>query len=798
MAKTMNLKSGSVTSGGISVSSITVTTPPTKTTYKSGESFDATGMVVTVMYSNGLSQIATGYSVSPTELTDGVTAVTIRYTEAGRSVTTTQAVTVTPVLDSITVTPPTTTSYEYGDNLDTTGMVVTAHYTDGTSATVSGATASPTTLNTVGTQVITVSYTEDSITVTTTFGVTVARKPIPVPSQSGTLTYNGTAQEPTFANYDAAKMTKSVVAQTNAGTYSATFVIGDNYVWSDTGTTVDRIVPWTIGKATPTVTAPTALTLTYNGTPQTLVSAGSTTGGTLEYSLDDVSYEQALPSATNAGSYMVYYRVAGGTNYYDVTASSISVSIAKVTPTVTAPTKASDMTYNGNSRSLLATLGSTNYGTLQYSTDNLTWSTSAPTATNAGSYTVYYKVVGDSNVNDVASTSLGSVSIAKATPATPTASKSSITLNNTTTSTTFTVTRSGDGAVTATSSNTSVATVSVSGTTVTVTGVAYGSTTVTVKVNAGTNYNAYTGTGCTVSVTSSILPAKKTLEQQTWAEISQVSAANQGANYWSVGDTKSIALSGTCGTLALNTTLYCYILGFNHNSSKEGNGIHFGTWKTAASNGVDVCLVDANYGSNKSDGTKTFNMNHWGGSSSPYNTNYGGWKGCDARYDILGSTKTAPSGYGSTPATSRVGYDAPSDTATNPVSNTLMSCLPSALRSVMKPMTKYTDNKGNSSNTDAGISSSVDYLPLLAEWEIFGARSYANEYEKNYQAQYTYYSSGNSKVKYKHNATTTTAIWWERSPIYSNAGNFCVVATNGNANASASRYSAGLAPAFKV
>lgn len=460
-----------------------------------------------------------------------------------------------------------------------------------------------------------------------------------VPSQSGTLTYNGNSQTPTWSNYDSDKMTKSEVGQVNAGTYNTTsFTPKEDYMWSDTSTTA-KTPSWTIGRAT---------------------------------------------------------------------------------------------------------------------------------------------------------------------PSTPTCSPTSVTLNSSNTSKTFTVTRSGDGNITATSSNTSVATTSVNNTTgvVTVNSVnnTSGSATITVTVAQGTNYTAYTGSGAQVSVTASFLPAKKTLEQQTWAEISQVSEANQGANYWSVGDTKSIALSGTCGTLALNTTLYCYILGFNHNSSKEGNGIHFGTWKTAASGGVDVCLVDDIYGSNAgATGAKKFAMNHWGNaSSSPYNTNYGGWKGCDARYDILGSTKTAPSGYGSTPATSRVGYDAPSDTATNPVSNTLMSCLPSALRSVMKPMTKYTDNKGNSSNTDAGISSSVDYLPLLAEWEIFGARTYANEYEKNYQAQYTYYSSGNSKVKYKHNATTTTAYWWERSPNCSNANAFCLVHTGGNASTAYSRNSYGLAPAFKI
>lgn len=297
-----------------------------------------------------------------------------------------------------------------------------------------------------------------------------------------------------------------------------------------------------------------------------------------------------------------------------------------------------------------------------------------------------------------------------------------------------------------------------------------------------------------IVITEAIQPAS-VLEENDWSVISEVAQAGEGGNYWSVGDTKSVALSGTVGTLALDTTLYVYIIGINH---RDVNGITFQGFKTSASSGVDVCLIDSKYNSTSYGGSKYFNLNHRGSSSSPYNTNYGGWKGCDARYDILGSTNVAPSGYGATPTTSRVGYDAGTATATNPVSNTLMSCLPSDLRAVMQPMTVYTDNKGNSSNTAANVTTSVDYLPLLAEFEIFGARSYANTYEQNNQIQYAYYSAGNSKVKYRHSSTGTTAYWWERSPRYNAAYYFCNVDTNGTASYGTSRNSYGLAPAFMV
>lgn len=269
------------------------------------------------------------------------------------------------------------------------------------------------------------------------------------------------------------------------------------------------------------------------------------------------------------------------------------------------------------------------------------------------------------------------------------------------------------------------------------------------------------------------------LNDNSWETIRGISDAGTGANYWSIGDRKAVAVSGTVGTQAVNGTYYAYIIGFNHNSSKEGNGITFGTFKTALSGGTDICLVDGKYNSYSTDGTKYFNMNH----SS--NTNAGGWKGCDLRYDVLGSTNTNDG-------------DATATTATNPVANTLMAALPSDLRAVMQPMTIYTDNTGGGIDNASYVTKTIDYLPLLAEYEIFGTRTYANSAEKNYQAQYAYYSAGNSKVKYCHSATGSTAWWGERSPHCNGSGSFCVVYMHGDANRNGVRYSGGVAPAFRV
>lgn len=293
------------------------------------------------------------------------------------------------------------------------------------------------------------------------------------------------------------------------------------------------------------------------------------------------------------------------------------------------------------------------------------------------------------------------------------------------------------------------------------------------------------------------LPPKKPLNDMTWADIRTVSDADLGAEYWNVGDRKGITIKGTVGTLAVNTTLYAYILGFNHNSAREGKGIQFGTFKTALSGGTDVCLVDSRYGYGEVSGTKYFNMNHWGASGR------GGWKACDLRYDILGSTKTAPKNYGKQRADGDVGYDAPADTATSPVANTLMAALPGDLRAVMKPITKYSNNAGTLPHAASDISSSVDYLPLLSEYEIAGSRTNANQYEQNYQAQYAYYAAGNSKAKCRHSETDKNANWFARSHCINNSGfHFCSVTTTtamvGNMGHQSCTASFGLAPVFMV
>ena len=515
----------------------------------------------------------------------------------------------------------------------------------------------------------------------------------------------------------------------------------------------------------------------------TLASWASTTivvrSGSYPTSKDDSSAVYTLKVTTRnqySSTPLTITGLTNGTKYYiaffpETTDGGINTSTSQRT-TGTAnritianvPAQSGTLTYNKSSQSPSWSNYNTTYMTLGGTTSG----------TNAGSYTASFTPKTDYRWSDGTTTAKNvSWSIGKAT-GTLTVTPSSITLNSSAKSATFTIGGNYDGTLSVASSATGVASVSRSGTTVTVSSVGNttGTAVITVSCTAGTNYSAPANK--TVQVTATFVT--KVLNENTWETISGVSADSTGASYWAVGDRKAVAVSGTVGTQSVSGTYYVYIIGFNHNGA---TGIDFGTFKTALSGGTDICLIDAGYGNNYTNGTKYFNMNH----SS--NTNSGGWKGCDLRYDVLGSTNTNDG-------------DATATTATNPVANTLMAALPSDLRAVMKPMTIYTDNTGGGSNTASNVTASVDYLPLLAEYEIFGTRSYANSSEQNHQAQYAYYSAGNSKVKYRHSATSSAAWWWERSPNDYYSSYFCIVGANGNANLDYARSSFGVAPAFRV
>lgn len=251
-----------------------------------------------------------------------------------------------------------------------------------------------------------------------------------------------------------------------------------------------------------------------------------------------------------------------------------------------------------------------------------------------------------------------------------------------------------------------------------------------------------------------------TLGDNDWATIREVSEAGQADNWWDVGDGKQVTLNGTVGVLNLSAlAVMAYIVGFNHNASREGDNLtHF---KLGKISNAQIAFCDSRY-ANAGNST-AFRMN-------TSDTNSGGWQASYMRSTILGD--------GGTPS--------------SPAANSLMAALPEDLRAVIRTANKYTYNSG-------GVTATADYLSLMAEFEIFGAIEYANRQEQSYQAQYAYYQAGNPKIHYRHDSTGSAVLVWLRSPNYSRSNTFCGVSTDGTSSyTSGARYSLGLAPLFYV
>ena len=98
---------------------------------------------------------------------------------------------------------------------------------------------------------------------------------------------------------------------------------------------------------------------------------------------------------------------AAGYEEYAPATGTVTIKVNKATPTFIAPTAQENLTYTGQEQALITAGSVTNYGTMQYSlTENGTYSQAIPAGTDAGTYTVWYRVIGDANHNDTAPASV--------------------------------------------------------------------------------------------------------------------------------------------------------------------------------------------------------------------------------------------------------------------------------------------------------------------------------------------------------------------------------------------------------
>ena len=173
----------SVTVKDIELSSLAVTAKPTTTTYYVGQTFNSDGMKITATYSNNTTKDVTS-SVKTTGFdssTAGTKTVTVSYTEGSITKTASFSVIIKAIeLSSIAVTTkPTTTTYYVGQSFNSAGMKITAAYNNNSTKDVtSNVKTTGFDSSTVGTKTITVSYTENGITKTTGFSVTILAKTV--------------------------------------------------------------------------------------------------------------------------------------------------------------------------------------------------------------------------------------------------------------------------------------------------------------------------------------------------------------------------------------------------------------------------------------------------------------------------------------------------------------------------------------------------------------------------------------------------------------------------------------------
>lgn len=251
-----------------------------------------------------------------------------------------------------------------------------------------------------------------------------------------------------------------------------------------------------------------------------------------------------------------------------------------------------------------------------------------------------------------------------------------------------------------------------------------------------------TGVSGNLKIIVSAVAAIKALNDYTWAEISQISSSGQAANTFSVGDQKEIVLNGRAfNTNFNNQHVYAFIVGINHNSSREGdNVIHFELYKNGD---TPYAITTSDYGMFQ--GGKYTSM-------MTTNDNSGGWAGSDMRNNKLGGRTT--------------------DSKDSPKRGTFMSILPSDLRAVLRSVSKYTFNDSTPSKTSEYIFLYALY-EVLGEPYVFGASN-----EVTFLEQYEYYKSGNSVI-HQGSSESGSVNFWTRSKETVNGDSFYMISDRG-------------------
>ena len=255
-----------------------------------------------------------------------------------------------------------------------------------------------------------------------------------------------------------------------------------------------------------------------------------------------------------------------------------------------------------------------------------------------------------------------------------------------------------------------------------------------------------------------------TFADGTDAEIAKMIQAHYNdkiniADYWAVGDTRSVSLSAMSATGVGEShraqTVQFVIGDFNHDDLATPINGHS---KAAVTLLQKNCLMDATSSSNSNNGSNDTERGYMNSSA----TNSGGWKSCARR------------------------------TWCN---NVYYNALPSAWKSIVKTVNKKSGTGGGSSS---GTETTQDKIFLASEIEIFGSTTYSVSGEGT---QYQYYknATANRYKMPKWNSSSVSHIYWERSPSSGNTNGFCSVDINGGGAGHHYAYDArGVAPCLCI
>jgi len=536
-----------------------------------------------------------------------------------------------------------------------------------------------------------------------------------VPVQNGTITYDGTAKTPSWLHYDTSKLQISGDYQnkTNVGTYPVGFKPISPYTWSN-GTQELKNGTWAIGKAagslslsaeSGSVNIDATSTFTVNRAGDGVITVTSSNSNVASVS---VSGNTVTITGKAAGSATITVKVAEGTNHFAPANKTFAVTVTKIPLNLSASISGAvtynttgTITLNSNSGGGAVTATSANDSCVTVS--NTTASTVRVKCTNCSAATTQITINVAETTKYTSGTTTCNVTTTKAEP-TLTLSSNAVTPTSSNPTATVTVTTNSTGALSATPNNAYSCSATVNDNTVSIKALSHDTAFVTVTVAETNNFLAISKN---ISVDTRNAPINM-LEGRTLAQLKTLIQSGQAPNLFQVGDYFDITfptkielgvvdeiylenqwLSNVSLNIEANSVYRAVCIGINHNKDIEGNNrFHFAIAKD------------------------TYNTNIYfaGRKLNDTDTSDGGWEGCALRTWLNG---------------------------------TFYNALPAALKSVISPCTKYTNNVG-ANNLESSITATSDKIFLCASYEVNGEKDMdSNIYEHTKQQIYEWYANGN-------------------------------------------------------